>query len=201
MNPAEHVAPHEKLSRMFGVAAPIEHRLHRAAEDGDVPRRLPGGRAHPEAEEPLLTDGVAPGLSRLTPMWSSWSGGLSRPGSGGPAGEQRHDDRLATAPPQKNGTAQPTDGIAMDAVKTGTVQVDIDEHEGRTARSPVWAQVNPVPWPVQGSLGSTPRTVTSPRIGDERAVARALSELGRLLLEGGRPGHGGDQRCATPFLD
>ena len=40
--------------------------------------------------------------------------------------------RIATAPPRQNGTAHPTDGIAMDAVKTWTVQVDVDEHEGRT---------------------------------------------------------------------
>jgi len=71
----------------------------------------------------------------------------------------------------------------MDAVKTWTVQVDIDEHEGRTravARLDTGA-ARSVAGTGLARLNPADRDV--PRIGDELAVARALSELSHLLLE------------------
>ncbi|MET0764397.1 MAG: DUF1876 domain-containing protein [Blastococcus sp.] len=73
----------------------------------------------------------------------------------------------------------------MDAVKTWTVQVDIDEHEDRTravARLRTGGDGDP-------SLAGTglarlnPADRDVPQIGDELAVARALSELSHLLLD------------------
>lgn len=70
----------------------------------------------------------------------------------------------------------------MDAVKTWTVQVHIDEHEGRT-RAVARLRIDDAE-SVTGTglarLNPVDRDV--PRIGDELAVARALSELSHRLL-------------------
>ena len=98
------------------------------------------------------------------------------------AGKRRRDDRFATAPPQQNGTAHLTEGIAMDAVKTWTVQVDIDEHEDRT-RAVARLRTGRDPLAGTGFARLNPADRNVPQIGDELAVARALSELSHLLLD------------------
>jgi hypothetical protein len=71
----------------------------------------------------------------------------------------------------------------MDSVKTWTVQVEIDEHEDRT-RAVARLQTGG-----EQSLAGTglarlnPADRDVPRIGDELAVARALSELSHRLLD------------------
>jgi hypothetical protein len=101
----------------------------------------------------------------------------------GQAGKRRHDDRFATAPPQHNGAAYPTDGIALDAGKTWTVQVDIDEHEGRTRAIARLGTGGPESLAGTGLARLNPADRDVPEIGEELAVARALSELSHLLLE------------------
>ena len=64
----EDVQQHPPVVAVERVAGPVEHRLHLAAEDGDLPRRLPVDRARHEAEEPPLAHGSPSGLSDLTPM-------------------------------------------------------------------------------------------------------------------------------------
>jgi hypothetical protein len=91
--------------------------------------------------------------------------------------------RFATAPPQQNGTAQPTEGIAMDAMKTWTVQVDIDEHEDRTRAVARLVTGGDRPLDGTGLARLNPADRNVPQIGDELAVARALSELSHLLLD------------------
>jgi hypothetical protein len=98
------------------------------------------------------------------------------------AGKRRRDDRFATAPPQQNGTAHSTEEIAMDAVKTWTVQVDIDEHEDRT-RAVARLRTGRDPLAGTGFARLNPADRNVPQIGDELAVARALSELSHLLLD------------------
>ena len=72
----------------------------------------------------------------------------------------------------------------MDAIKTWTVRVDIDEHEGRTRA------VAHLDTDGRQSLAGTglarlnPADRDVPKIGDELAVARALSELSHRLLDG-----------------
>jgi hypothetical protein len=71
----------------------------------------------------------------------------------------------------------------MDAVKTWTVQVDIDEHEDRTravARLRTGAEPSLA---ATGLARLNPADHNVAEIGDELAVARALSELSHLLLD------------------
>ena len=69
---------------------------------------------------------------------------------------------LRQRPPRQNGTAHPDEGIAMDAMKTWTVQVDIDEHEDRTRA--VARLVTGGDRPLDGTgLARTPQTATCPR--------------------------------------
>jgi hypothetical protein len=71
----------------------------------------------------------------------------------------------------------------MDAVKTWTVQVDIDEHEDRTravARLRIGGDQSLAG---TGLARLNPADRNVPQIGDELAVARALSELSHLLLD------------------
>ena len=70
----------------------------------------------------------------------------------------------------------------MDAVKTWTVQVDIDEHEDRT-RAVARLQTGRDPLAGTGFARLNPADRNVPQIGDELAVARALSELSHLLLD------------------
>ena len=44
----------------------------------------------------------------------------------------------------------------MDAMKTWTVQVDVDEHEDSTRAVTVYMRVETGPWTARGSRGSTP---------------------------------------------
>jgi hypothetical protein len=71
----------------------------------------------------------------------------------------------------------------MDAVKTWTVQVDIDEHEGRTRAVARLRTDGPQSVGGTGLARLNPADRDVPRIGDELAVARALSELSHVLLE------------------
>ena len=78
---------------------------------------------------------------------------------------------------------RPTEGIAVDAANTWTVQVDIDEHEDRTravARLRAGGDQSLVG---TGLARLNPADRNVPRIGDELAVARALSVLSHLLLD------------------
>jgi Domain of unknown function (DUF1876) len=71
----------------------------------------------------------------------------------------------------------------MDAVKTWTVQVDIDEHEGRTRAVARLRTDETQSLAGTGLARLNPADRDVPRIGDELAVARALSELSHLLLD------------------
>jgi hypothetical protein len=71
----------------------------------------------------------------------------------------------------------------MDAVKTWTVQVRIDEHEGRT-RAVARLRIDDTESVTGTGLARlNPGDPDVPEIGDELAVARALSELSHRLLD------------------
>ena len=71
----------------------------------------------------------------------------------------------------------------MDAVKTWTVQVDIDEHEERTRAVARLRTGGDQSLAGTGLARLNPADRNVPQIGDELAVARALSELSHLLLD------------------
>ena len=71
----------------------------------------------------------------------------------------------------------------MDAVKTWTVQVDIDEHEERTRAIARLRTGGDQSLAGTGLARLNPRDRNVPQIGDELAVARALSELSHRLLD------------------
>ena len=71
----------------------------------------------------------------------------------------------------------------MDAEKTWTVQVVIDEHEDRTRAVARLDAGGAQSLAASGLARLHPADRDVPRIGDELAVARALSELSHLLLE------------------
>jgi hypothetical protein len=71
----------------------------------------------------------------------------------------------------------------MDAVKTWTVQVDIDEHEDRTRAVARLRMGRDQSLAGTGLARLNPADRNVPQIGDELAVARALSELSHLLLD------------------
>jgi hypothetical protein len=75
------------------------------------------------------------------------------------------------------------DGIAMDTGKTWTVQVDIDEHEDRTRAVARLQTGGDQSLTGTGLARLNPADRDVPEIGDELAVARALSELSHLLLD------------------
>lgn len=71
----------------------------------------------------------------------------------------------------------------MEQVKRWTVTVDIDEHEGRTrARARLHTRDTDRLVGV-GTAHLDPADHDVPEIGDEIAVARALSDLGTRLLQ------------------
>ncbi len=71
----------------------------------------------------------------------------------------------------------------MDAVKTWTVQVDIDEHEDRTRAVARLDTGGDQTLAGTGLARLNPADRAVPKIGDELAVARALSELSHRLLD------------------
>jgi hypothetical protein len=71
----------------------------------------------------------------------------------------------------------------MDAGKTWTVQVDIDEHEDRTRAVARLRAGGDQSLAGTGLARLNPADRNVPQIGDELAVARALSELSHLLLD------------------
>jgi hypothetical protein len=71
----------------------------------------------------------------------------------------------------------------MDAEKTWTVQVVIDEHEDRTRAVARLDAGGAQSLAASGLARLHPTDRDVPRIGDELAVARALSELSHLLLD------------------
>jgi hypothetical protein len=74
-------------------------------------------------------------------------------------------------------------GIAMDAEKTWTVEVQIDEHEDRT-RAVARLRIDDAESLTGTGLARlNPADRDVPKIGDELAVARALSELSHRLLD------------------
>jgi len=71
----------------------------------------------------------------------------------------------------------------MHEAERWSVTIHIDEHEGRTrARAQVHTRDGAGPVAV-GTAQLNPAEHDVPEIGDERAVARALAELGERLLE------------------
>jgi hypothetical protein len=74
-------------------------------------------------------------------------------------------------------------GVAMDTVKTWTVQVDIDEHEDRTRAVARLHTGGAQSLTGTGLARLNPADRDVPKIGDELAVARALSELSHRLLD------------------
>ncbi len=71
----------------------------------------------------------------------------------------------------------------MDAVKTWTVEVRIDEHESRT-RAVARLRIDDAESIAGTGLARlNPADRDVPKIGDELAVARALSELSHRLLD------------------
>jgi hypothetical protein len=71
----------------------------------------------------------------------------------------------------------------MNAVKTWTVQVEIDEHEDRTSAVARLDAGGAQPLTGTGLARLHPVDRDVPSIGDELAAARALSELSHLLLD------------------
>jgi Domain of unknown function (DUF1876) len=71
----------------------------------------------------------------------------------------------------------------MDAVKTWTVQVDIDEHEDRTRAVARLRTDGDQSLTATGLARLNPADRNVPQIGDELAAARALSELSHRLLD------------------
>jgi Domain of unknown function (DUF1876) len=71
----------------------------------------------------------------------------------------------------------------MDAVKMWTVHVDIDEHEDRTRAVARLRTGGDLSLAATGLARLNPADRNVPQIGDELAVARALSELSHLLLD------------------
>jgi hypothetical protein len=71
----------------------------------------------------------------------------------------------------------------MDAVKTWTVHVHIDEHEGRTRAVAHLRIDDSEPLTGTGLARLNPEDSDVPEIGDELSVARALSELSHRLLD------------------
>ncbi len=71
----------------------------------------------------------------------------------------------------------------MDSVKTWTVHVDIDEHEDRTRAVARLSRGEDQSLAGTGLARLNPADRNVPQIGDELAVARALSELSHLLLD------------------
>ena len=71
----------------------------------------------------------------------------------------------------------------MGAGKTWTVQVDIDEHEGRTRAVARLRTDGDQSLTGTGLARLNPADRDVPTIGDELAVARALSELSHHLLD------------------
>ena len=71
----------------------------------------------------------------------------------------------------------------MDAVKTWTVQIDIDEHEDRTRAVARLRTGGDQSLAATGLARLNPADRAVPMIGDELAVARALSELSHRLLD------------------
>ena len=72
----------------------------------------------------------------------------------------------------------------MDAVKSWTVQIEIDEHEDRTRAVARLLTGGDQSLTGTGLARLNPADRAVPKIGDELAVARALSELSHLLLDG-----------------
>ena len=71
----------------------------------------------------------------------------------------------------------------MDTAKTWTVQVDIDEHEDRTRAVARLQTGGAQSLAGTGLARLNPADRGVPAIGDELAVARALSDLSHLLLD------------------
>jgi hypothetical protein len=71
----------------------------------------------------------------------------------------------------------------MDAVKTWTVQVQIDEHESQTRAVARLRIDDSESITGTGLARLNPDDRDVPEIGDELAVARALSELSHRLLD------------------
>ena len=71
----------------------------------------------------------------------------------------------------------------MDTVKTWIVQVDIDEHEDRTRAVARLQTGGDQTLAGTGLARLNPADRGVPEIGDELAVARALSELSHRLLD------------------
>jgi hypothetical protein len=71
----------------------------------------------------------------------------------------------------------------MDAMKTWTVQVDIDEHDDRTRAVARLRTDGDRPLDGTGLARLNPADRNVAQIGDELAVARALSELSHRLLD------------------
>ena len=125
---------------------------------------------------------IPPGLLRAS-VSALDRAGTSRSASTAPSANETHDGRFPTALRQQNGTSHRTDGIAMDAMKTWTVQVQIDEHEDRT-RAVARLRIDDAESLTGTGLARlNPADRDVPKIGDELAVARALSELSHLLLD------------------
>ena len=71
----------------------------------------------------------------------------------------------------------------MDAEKTWTVRVVIDEHEDRTRAVARLDAGGAQSLAASGLARLHPADRDVPRIGDELAVARALSDLAHLLID------------------
>ncbi|MGY1616219.1 DUF1876 domain-containing protein [Geodermatophilus sp. SYSU D00691] len=71
----------------------------------------------------------------------------------------------------------------MDAAKTWTVRIDIGEHDGRTRAVAHLQTRDTEQLAGVGFARLNPADRDVPEIGDEIAVARALSDLGHRLLQ------------------
>jgi hypothetical protein len=73
--------------------------------------------------------------------------------------------------------------VAMDDVKTWTVRIEIDEHEGRTRAVARLGTGGTETLVGTGLARLNPADRDVPEIGDELATARALSDLSHRLLD------------------
>ena len=140
----------------------------------------------------------------LAPRQQTRRGRLPAPGSGRegrvPSRRPGYGGATTGSPPLPRSRMErgiPREGSAMDAVKTWTVQVDMDEHEDRT-RAVARLRTGGDQSLAGTGLARLPADRNVAQIGDELAVACALSELSHLLPDvaardiertGGVPAH------------
>ncbi len=107
------------------------------------------------------------------PLPGHRSSAAKAPGPGRGKSAQR---QVRHRSPAAEWNRHPTGRIAMDAVKTWTVQVDIDEHEDRT-RAVARLRTGRDPLAGTGYARLNPADRNLPQIGDELAAAQSTASV------------------------